>query len=556
MPRSFDISSFRNVGQLLTNAASLYTKQVAVAETSGRDQQKKYKYKTVTFSDLDNQSSAVASGLSQMGLKPGSRVCLMVPPGVEFISLVFAAFKARLVAILIDPGMGKSNLIQCLKATEPVGFITIPKGHIARLLYRRKFPKAKQNVVVGPFFPFCKTLHSLKMTNPSSLNTSEYSTDDEAAIIFTTGSTGPPKGVLYRHSNFLHQAKEIIEYFSIRPGGVDISAFPLFALFNVATGCTTVFPEMDFTKPAEINPLNLIDAANDWKANQSFGSPALWNTVSRYCEKEKVVINSLNTVLSAGAPVPPNTLRRVKKMTAANSVFYTPYGSTESLPIACADSEMILGETAELSEKGRGTCVGKRFPLIDWRIIKIDDGALTSMEQTTELAQGEIGELLVTGPVVTQEYVTRTDQNRLHKVADGKKIWHRLGDVGYLDEQDRFWFCGRKNHRVVTANGTLFTVPCEAIFNNHELVYRSALVGIGRGEFKRPVIVVEPWPDKFDFTENAKLLLHDQLRLLARQSPLTDAIVEFVVKRQLPTDIRHNSKIFREKIAKELQSTE
>ncbi len=551
MSDTLSLADIHNVGQLLSVSASKYPEQIAVAETNGRDASGKYQYRSITFAELETQSNAIAAGFRKMGMQPGHRICLMVPPGIEFIANVFALFKAQLTAVLIDPGMGKRNLIQCLSDCDLDGFVTIPKGHVARVLYRKKFPRAKQNVVVGGFFPFCKSLAALKKTDPTGIDSTKYSVDQDAAIIFTTGSTGPPKGVLYQHKNFIYQAQEIVQYFGIQPGGVDISAFPLFALFNISTGCTTIFPEMDFTAPADVNPKNLIDAANDWNANQSFGSPALWNTVSCYCDEHNIQLGNIKTILSAGAPVPNHVLRRVRKMVADDARFFTPYGATESLPVACAESLMILNETAALSEQGAGTCVGQKFPLIDWKVIEISDDPIENINDVTELPCGEIGELIVSGPVVTRQYVTRTDQNAFHKITDGDRIWHRIGDVGYLDDQDRFWFCGRKNHRVITATETLFTIKCEAIFNNHSWVYRSALVGLGDGATTQPAIVVEPWPD-FDFTPQKQEQLLRELHEIAQANEKTKQIEQFYIFEKLPTDIRHNSKIFREQIAKKL----
>ena len=402
---------------------------------------------------------------------------------------------------------------------------------------------------MGGWFPFCQSLKSLRQVNKEVER--NFSSSDEAAIIFTTGSTGPPKGVLYRHANFLNQAREIVEYFGIQPGGVDISAFPLFALFNIATGCTTVFPEMDFTRPADVDPQNLIDAANDWQANQSFGSPALWNTVGTYCAKHGVRIPTLKTVLSAGAPVPAHIIRKVKSLAADDAVMFTPYGATESLPVACADSQLLLSEEIQSAPSTSGICVGKKFPLIKWKVIEIVDGPIIDIADAREAEPGAIGELMVSGPVVTGTYVTRTDQNALHKVRDGDLMWHRMGDVGYLDEMDRFWFCGRKNHRVCTAGGVLYTVPCEAQFNQHPSVYRSALIGLGPAGKQVPHVVIEPVAGEFDFSEAAAELLERELRELAVQDSMTKSICNFHFEERLPTDIRHNSKIFREVLVKQ-----
>jgi len=193
--------------------------------------------------------------------------------------------------------------------------------------------------------------------------------------------------------------------------------------------------------------------------------------------------------------------------------------------------------------------VGRRFPGIRWKVIRIEDDPLAAMEAAQELPRGEIGELIVQGPVVTRQYVTRCEANPLHKIRDGSTFWHRMGDVGYLDEQDRFWFCGRKSHRVQTADGPLYTVPCEAIFNQHPQVYRSALVGVGPAGQQRPAIIVEPWPDRRPRSEAERIALLGELRDLAQAHPHTRAIRDFLIHPAMPVDIRHNAKIFREQLA-------
>jgi acyl-CoA synthetase (AMP-forming)/AMP-acid ligase II len=375
------------------------------------------------------------------------------------------------------------------------------------------------------------------------------SEDDPAAIIFTTGSTGPPKGVLYRHGNFDSQVAELQEFYGIKTGEVDLATFPLFGLFNGAMGVTAVIPDMDPTRPGQVDPRNIVEAVRDWGATQAFGSPALWNRVGRFCQESNTRLPSLVRVLSAGAPVPPHVLARMKGAISEQGDVHTPYGATEALPVASISASEVLGETRAAWARGGGTCVGRRFPRIDWKVIQIVDGPIASLAQAVELPPGETGELIVSGPVVTRQYVTRVDANAMAKILDGTRVWHRMGDVGYLDERQRFWFCGRLAHRVRTAVGDMFTIPCEAIFNQHPDVYRSALVGVGAACFQRPVIIVEPWPDRMPRGAAGRQKLCDELAKLAASHIHTTEIRDFLFHGSMPVDIRHNAKIFREQLA-------
>ncbi len=356
--------------------------------------------------------------------------------------------------------------------------------------------------------------------------------------------------MLYTHRTFNSQVDQLVEHYGIAPGGKDLSGFPLFGLFNAVMGTTTIIPDMDPTRPADVDPPRLLDAIDQWQVNQAFGSPALWTKVGRYCVEHGRRVPTLKRVLSAGAPVPPSVLEAMRAAIDTDGEMFTPYGATEALPVASIESRDVLDETAAKTRQGAGTCVGKRFHGIQWRVIAIDDGPLTTVDQTRELQAGSIGELMVSGDVVTTRYLTRTDQNALHKVKDGSRIWHRMGDVGYLDEHDRFWYCGRKSHRVRTLTGELYTEPCEAIFNTHPHVYRSALVGVGPAGQQQPVIIVEPWPEHRPRESTSLHELLTQLKSLGQQFEHTRRIEKILVHPgKLPTDIRHNSKIFRELLA-------
>ncbi len=550
---AYEDSLTPNIASRLRWMAAQYPAQIALAHPSGRYRPGVAReYHTLSFAELELQTSSIAAGLQQLGLQPGMRIVLLVRFGTDFISLVFALLKAGAVVVLVDPGMGRKNLVRCLQATQPDGFVAIPAAHAMRMAMRSLFPRARLNVTVGPRWGILPkpTLSQLSGTPSALYQPPPITLQSDAAIIFTTGSTGPPKGVLYTHQTFQSQVAQLVEHYGITPGGKDLSGFPLFGLFNAVMGTTTVIPDMDPTRPADVDPARLLDAVDQWQINQSFGSPALWGTVGRYAVEKKRRVDSLRRVFSAGAPVSPRVLQWMRDTMAEDGEMYTPYGATEALPVASIESREVLEDTAEKCRQGAGTCVGRKFSGIAWKVIAIDDGPLASIDKTRELPTGEIGELMVRGDVVSQQYVTRLDQNALHKVRDGDQVWHRMGDLGYLDDQGRFWCCGRKSHRVTTASGELFTETCEAIYNNHPHVHRSALVGVGEPGMQTPVLLAEPWPEHMPADSVGRQQLAAQLRGLGKEHPVTREIDRVLVyPKRFPTDIRHNAKIFREQLS-------
>lgn len=549
-----------NIASQLRIVAELAPGGIAIAEPDGPPQADGLRsYALTTFGRLDEQTTAIAKGLIEWGVRPGMRLAMLVPYSAVFIELVFGLMKAGAVVVLVDPGIGRTHLVQCLSDSNPDGFVGIPKAHAIRTLLRQRFPDAVWNVTVGRrWFWRGRTLRQIISRGETVAHRVELPRlrlQDSAAVIFTTGSTGPPKGVHYTHGTYHAQIERIREHYDIQRGSRDLACFPLFGLYDVVMGVTAIIPDMDPTRPADVNPARLIEAASQWEVDQAFGSPALWNRVIRWsrengCERP---FPTLRRIISAGAPVPMATLIELRKLIHPEAQIVTPYGATEALPIATIESREIISETGPAAAKGKGTCVGTRFEGVEWRVIEIDDGPIADICGTKELPTGKIGELMVCGPMVTKEYVVRADQNSMHKVRDGEKIWHRMGDVGYLDDQDRFWFCGRKAHRVSMPDRTLFTIPCEAIFNAHPSVYRSALVGRGQRPNQCPVMVIEPYRECRPKSEAERAKLQAELLDLAARNPLTRRIEEVIIRDQpLPVDIRHNSKIFREKLAGEL----
>jgi acyl-coenzyme A synthetase/AMP-(fatty) acid ligase len=379
--------------------------------------------------------------------------------------------------------------------------------------------------------------------------------DETAAILFTSGSTGVAKGVVYTHGIFAAQVEMLRATYGIEPGEVDLPTFPLFGLFAPALGMTSVLPEMDPTRPAHVDPRRIIDAVTHFGVTNLFGSPALIRRVGSYGAAHGVRLPSLRRVISAGAPVPAAAIERFRGMLSDGVQVHTPYGATESLPVCSIGSEEILGETRRRTAEGGGVCVGRPVTGMTVKVIRISDEPISAWRDDLEPPPGEVGEITVRGPVVTRAYYNRPEATALAKIPDvAGGLYHRMGDLGYLDQRGRVWFCGRKSQRVVTPQGTFYTVPCEGVFNAHPAVYRTALVGVSRGGVTEPVLCVEREKHAVPFLKKGTACFSDEqlrqeLLALGAAHAHTKAIRTILFHPAFPVDIRHNAKIFREKLA-------
>jgi acyl-CoA synthetase (AMP-forming)/AMP-acid ligase II len=531
-----------NIAASLPRQAAAQPFAPAIFAPVGRDGRGRPTYAHATYRQLDRSSDRIAHGLKALGAAPGTRVTVMVRPSLELFALVFGVFKAGAVPVLVDPGLGRRAVESCLARARPEVFIGVPLAQAARLALGWGRDSVRQVVTVGRVGPGV-TLDKLERLGegqgPAMAGTSR---DDLAAILFTSGSTGPPKGAVYTHGNFLAQVAAIGRMYGIRSGEIDLPTFPLFALFDPALGMTTVLPEMDPTRPARVDPRKIVEAVEGFGVTTMFGSPALLDRVSRWGEPRGVRLPSLRRVISAGAPVPAAVLGRMRGLLDDAADIHTPYGATECLPVASIESREVLRETAAKTERGAGVCVGRVVPEAEVAIVGITDAPIATMEDAERLPPGEIGEIAVRGPQASRRYWDEDGHTRRAKIADGDGFWHRMGDLGYRDEDGRLWFCGRKSQRVETAAGPVFTAPVEGIFNAHPDVLRSALIGV-RGE-ARAVLELEDGAQGRDVG-----VLTAELRAMAAHHEGASRVTRFHVHPGFPVDIRHNAKIRRGELA-------
>ncbi len=543
---------FTNVAESLPAMAEAQPETPAVIAVQGRTAANTLQFITWTYRQLATETTAIAQGLMHLGLRPGTRVALMVKPCPELFVLTFALFRIGAVPIFIDPGIGLKSLKKGLNDSEPEVFIGIPVAHTARILFGWGKGSIKKLITVGRrLFWGGTTYNQLRERGwmAKTMPWPQVQPDDVAAILFTSGSTGPPKGVIYQHQMFASQVMQLRSLYDIRPGERDLATFPLFGLFAPALGMTSILPRMDYTRPGLVDPKEIIDPIQQFQATTMFGSPALLERVGSYGVDHGIKLSSLQRVISAGAPVRTAILQTFTRLLEPDVPIHTPYGATEALPVANIDSRTLISETSQATSQGAGVCVGVQVPDMVLRVIRITDEPIREWHDALCVPNGEIGELVVRGSVVSPAYDRSHEANALMKIPtpSGLGFYHRMGDLGYIDEHGRIWFCGRKSQRVITNMGTLFTIPCEGIFNAHPEVRRTALVGCRVPDGIEPVLCVELKPN---VAKKEHERIRRELQALAVQHTITRQIKRFLFHPAFPVDIRHNAKIFRERLAK------
>jgi acyl-CoA synthetase (AMP-forming)/AMP-acid ligase II len=539
-----------NIARHLPLMAASQPGRPAVKIPRGRTAGGDIDYLTLSFAELDAEVDAWVDRLAARGVVPGDRVMVMVRPGLPLIAAAFALFKRGAVPVIVDPGIGLKSFLACVARSRPRALLGIPFAQLLSFVFRPSFRSVAVRVWASNSPTSRLTSGQLTIENRKSKIENSLATD-LAAILFTSGSTGAPKGVCYEHGMFDAQVRLIRSVYGVAPGEIDLPLLPVFALFNPALGMTTVVPELDPRRPASIDPARIVRAIQQEQVTNSFGSPTLWGRLFAHCAAHGIALPSLRRVLSAGAPVPP-PLYELSRRVLVRGELHSPYGATEALPVSSITTTQFLADDVVRDAPRFGTCVGRPAPEIEVRIIAIVDGPLATFADARELPRGDIGEIVVRGPVVTRLYDALPDATARAKITDpsgtaaSAPVWHRMGDCGRLDDAGRLWFCGRVIERVVTAAGTLFTDPCEQVFRTAIPEHRCALVGLGAPGQQRAALVIEA-----DLKDRAdRIHLFRRYRDLAPTQPHTAAITRFYFHPRFPVDARHNAKIHRLALAR------
>lgn len=541
--------STEGLATLLERNARLFPSKTAIIHPDGREPDGRVRYRELAYGVLQEQVEGLAAGLADIGITRGTRTVLMAAPGPDLFALAFALFRLGAVPVVVDPGMGVRRMLHCYRAVGAEAFIGPPVAHAVRVLSRRTFARTRITVTLGRrWFWGGHTLEKLRGTAPGDGN-GHVTGDDLMMIGFTTGSTGPAKGVEFTHRMGVAMARELQSAHDRGRDDVSLITLPLFGMFDLVFGSTLVVAPVAPSRVADAEPGPLVDALARFDVTTMFASPALLRALGAHLTRQPAELPALRCVVSGGAPVPAEVVATLRAVLDEKAKVHVTYGATEVLPISSLESAEIIEETAALGAHGLGTCVGRRLAGLDLRIIAVTDDPLPDFGTARALPAGEVGEIVVTGDSVSPRYHRDPAADALHKVheyrgdVEPERVWHRTGDLGYLDGQGRLWFCGRKSQRVRTADADLYTVCCEGVFNAHPLVRRSALVGVGQ----RPVVCVETEPGVDGERWRA---MQGELHTLADGSRATTGLRDFLRHPGFPVDVRHNAKINREELAR------
>lgn len=497
----------------------------------------------VTFGALDELADRYATGLARHGVQRGDRVLYLLRPSVDGFAVFYALLRLGAVPAFVDPLMGLSRLLTCVRTVRPAVVIGVPEVHLLRLIARAAFESVRLLITSGHGSILGgKSLRSC-LASAGDFVPEAVTPDEECYLPFTSGSTGPPKGVFCTHGMVRAQSELVRDVCDWRAGMRIVMCYAPFVPFALADGLTVILPAIDFTRPAAAAPELVVAAVSAHQADCAFASPIVWMQLARHCERERITLPTLRRAVAAGAPVQADLHRRLLALMHPEGQLYTPYGATEAMAITTAGSNALAG-TWQQTRTGAGTCVGTPLRGIEVRVIRVTDDALTTWSDDLALDPGAIGELVVGGEVVSPAYFDDAAHTTLAKIHSGGRVLHRTGDLGRIDSGGRVWFCGRKSHRIETREGMLAPVPIENVLNEHPDVFRTAAVGVGAMGQQRVVACVEMEAGK-RFTP----VIETELIALADATCFKGVITRFLPHDGFPVDARHNSKIRRDELA-------
>jgi olefin beta-lactone synthetase len=512
-----------NVVDLLRNRAATSPDAPAIIDARRRGSP------VLSFGDLERASARAAGLLRAAGLRPGDGVLLLLPISAELYVALLAIFRLGLVALILDPSAGRGHIERCCALYPPQALIASDRAHVLRL-FSPALRRIRLKVSVG--FPVPGTVSWRRIDRTPAFPTAHPCDPATPALLtFTSGSTGQPKAAVRSHGFLLAQYQAVQQTLGLTPGEVDVVTLPIFLLANLASGVTSLIPDVDLRHPDSISPRRLGGQIRAHHATRLAASPALLERLADYCGRRRLMLPSLCKVVTGGGPVFPRVWAALNCVAPCAEVTAV-YGSTEAEPIALLTPCTLDATDRQKLDRGRGLPAGRPIPSIQLRILRDQWGTSIGPYSEAEFAaaclpSGDAGEIVVSGTHVLAGYLNGHGNNE-NKFAVGGTPWHRTGDAGYLDTRGRLWLLGRCAARIDDARGRLYPFGVESIALRHPHFRRAAFVG----HHGQRILVLE-------FRRGAPV---PDLAGLAKDLDWTH-VDEIQLHRHIPVDARHNAKV-------------
>ena len=499
--------------------------------------------RTVTFAQLVAGCREAAAAFERAGVRPGHKAVTMAGDPYHLFTTVHGLLAVGAVPVLVDPGLPRADLRQCLDEVAPEAFVGQPLAHLGRaalgwarghvrtavvtgaavpgLRRRLPVPRARRGgASAGPPVPEARP--SAREPRPPVREALPPVPDDDLALIaFTSGSTGVPKGAEYHHSTLLGQAETLARL--VGTDGTLFAGFLPVVLLGPVLGHTTVAPAVNHRAPARTPAGRLVRPLLENRTDVVVGSPAVLGLLAEHCARRRLTLSSVDRVISFGAPLRATLADALHAVLRPDAEVLSAYGATECLPVSAVS-------TADARSPGAGTCVGRPLDGVAVRIL--------------DAGPDGVGEIAVTGANVSPAYHARPEITAATKTTTDRGVQHRTGDMGVVDGEGRIWFHGRRSHRVIGTDHVLTTEDVEAAADTLPGVRRTALVGVGAPGRQRAVLCVE-----LTARGAGRGAAVEAVRELLARRPEGRHVTAVLVHPGFPTDIRHNSKINRERLA-------
>lgn len=512
-----------NVVALLSRRARLHPDRTALIEHRAGQPRR------LSFGELEDAVKLAAGALHRRGVSAGDRVLVFVPMSIDLYVTVLACWWLGAAVVFVDAWADRQRLEHALGLAEPRAFIGTPKAQWLRWVS----PALRRVPIRLVATPAWWTSESRGASPADTPEPAEGGDDEPALITLTTGTTGPPKAAVRTHSFLLAQHRALESLLHPQEGDVDMPTLPIFVLSNLASGITTVLPNFDPRKPAEIDPGAIYRQLTAEGVTTASGSPAFFEHLANWCAREGCHL-PLRTLHTGGGPVRP-PLARLLRDTVEGETFVV-YGSTEVEPVSCVSVGEMLGDSsAGRPDHARGLCVGRPLGSLDVRLIRAHDGPVrmgVAGWAEWEVDPGRVGEVVVDGAHVLPGYWS-AEATDTHKIADGGRLWHRTGDGARMDEEGRLWLMGRVRQRVRRKGQDWWPLPVEMAAANIPPVSHACYFGTPEGAFEQQAVLCVETP-------GGRLPESQRQRLLTALAP--SPVDRLVVVPEIPRDPRHASK--------------